>query len=167
VAQHCIMCFPRLEEGVAPACARQCPGRLTFVGMLSDPEGPIHKLVNEWEVALPLHPEYGTTPNVFYVPPLAPYRLNEDMSIDYETPRIPPEYLESLFGPKVHSALATMQGELDRVRAGGTSEILDTLIVYNWLDLFGPFTTDPATLDRTPDKVAVSLTAKRTEPAGG
>jgi DMSO reductase family type II enzyme iron-sulfur subunit len=167
VAQHCIMCFPRLEEGVAPACARQCPGRLTFVGMLSDPEGPIHKLVNEWEVALPLHPEYGTTPNVFYVPPLAPYRLNEDMSIDYETPRIPPEYLESLFGPKVHSALATMQGELDRVRAGGTSEILDTLIVYNWLDLFGPFTTDPGTLDRTPDKVAVSLTAKRTEPAGG
>ena len=166
VAQHCILCFPRLEEGVAPACARQCPGRLTFVGMLSDTEGPIHKLVHEWEVALPLHPEYGTGPNIFYVPPLAPYRLNEDMSIDYETPRIPPEYLESLFGPKVHQALDRLQAELDRVRAGGTSEILDTLIVYHWLDLFGPFTTDPATLDRTPDKVAISLTTKGAGRAG-
>ena len=26
-SQKCIFCFPRLEEGVAPACARQCPGR--------------------------------------------------------------------------------------------------------------------------------------------
>ncbi len=158
VAQHCILCFPRLEVGVAPTCARQCPGRLAFVGMLSDTDGPIHKLVEEWGVALPLHPEYGTGPNIFYVPPLAPYRLNEDMSIDEETPRIPPEYLESLFGPKVHSALATMRSELERVRSGGTSEILDTLIVYRWPDLFGPFTTDPASLDRTPEKVAVELT---------
>ncbi len=163
VAQHCILCFPRLEQGVAPTCARQCPGRLTFVGMLSDPEGPIHKLVHQWELALPLHPEYGTEPNIFYVPPLAPYRLHDDMSIDYETPRIPPEYLESLFGPKVHQALATLKTELERVRAGGTSEILDTLIVYRWPELFGPFTTDPAQLERTPEKVAVAL---RSKPAG-
>ena len=27
VAQKCIFCFPRIEKGVAPACARQCPGR--------------------------------------------------------------------------------------------------------------------------------------------
>ena len=33
-SQKCIFCFPRLEEGVAPACARQCPGRLRFVGYL-------------------------------------------------------------------------------------------------------------------------------------
>ena len=143
VSQHCIMCFPRLEKGVAPACARQCPGRLVFVGFLEDEEGPIHKLVNEWGVALPLHPEMGTGPNVFYVPPLAPYRLNEDMSIDYETPRIPPEYLESLFGPKVHGVLEKLKGELERVRAGGTSEILETLIVYRWQELFGPFRNDP------------------------
>lgn len=160
VAQHCIMCFPRLEEGVAPVCARQCPGRLVFVGYLDDPDGPIHRLVNEWGVALPLHAEYGTGPNMFYVPPLSPYRLHEDMSIDYETPRIPPELLESMFGPKVHSALATLKTELDTVRGGGSSEILDTLIVYNWLDLFGPFTTDPATLDRSPSSVPVTLTTK-------
>ncbi len=161
ISQHCIMCFPRLEEGVAPACARQCPGRMMFVGMLDDKEGPIHKLVNEWGVALPLHPEYGTGSNIFYIPPLAPYKLNDDMSINYETPRIPPEYLESLFGAKVHQALATIQGELDRVREGGTSEILETLIVYKWLDLFGPFTADPAQLDRKPETVAVRFTQKQ------
>lgn len=157
VSQHCIMCFPRLEEGVAPVCARQCPGRLAFVGYLDDEEGPIHKLVNEWGIALPLHAEHGTGPNIFYVPPLAPYRLNDDFSIDETTPRIPPEYLESLFGPKVHKALDTIKSELDRVRGGGTSEMLDTLIVYRWLDLFGPFTADPADLSRPPESVPVTL----------
>jgi ethylbenzene hydroxylase subunit beta/complex iron-sulfur molybdoenzyme family reductase subunit beta len=144
VAQHCNLCFPRLERGVAPACARNCPGRLIFVGMLEDEAGPVHRLVNEWKVALPLHAEFGTQPNVFYVPPLSPYRLREDSSIDTETMRIPPEYLESLFGPAVHEALATLQGEITRAREGGRSELLDTLIVYRWKSLFGPFAAEPA-----------------------
>jgi ethylbenzene hydroxylase subunit beta/complex iron-sulfur molybdoenzyme family reductase subunit beta len=147
VAQHCNLCFPRLERGVAPACARNCPGRLAFVGMLDDEEDPIHSLVYEWKVALPLHPEFGTEPNVFYVPPLSPHPLRPDRSIDTETPRIPPEYLESLFGPGVHDALATLRGELARVRAGGRSELLDTLIVYEWRTLFGPFIREPAAVD--------------------
>ena len=69
-SQKCIFCFPRLEQGYPPACARQCPGRLRFVGFLEDEDGPIHKLVYQWKVALPLHPEYGTEPNVYYVPPI-------------------------------------------------------------------------------------------------
>ena len=150
VSQHCIMCFPRLEQGVAPACARQCPGRLIFVGFLDDENGPIHKLVHQWGVALPLHPESGTGPNVFYVPPLSPYRLSSDLSIDYDTPRIPPDYLESLFGPKVHAALDILRNELANVRAGGKSEILETLIAYKWHDLFGPFTQPPAQLTARP-----------------
>jgi hypothetical protein len=68
------------------------------------------------------------------------------MSIDYETPRIPPEYLESLFGPGVHSALDTLKSEMDSVRNGGKSEMLSTLIAYKWQELLGPFTVDPATL---------------------
>jgi DMSO reductase family type II enzyme iron-sulfur subunit len=146
VAQHCNLCFPRLEQGVAPACARNCPGRLIFVGMLEDEKGPIHRLVNQWKVALPLHPEFGTEPNVFYVPPLSPYRLREDGSIDTETMRIPPEYLESLFGPAVHQALATLRREIGQARDGGHSELLDTLIVYRWKSLFGPFAEEPATV---------------------
>ncbi len=144
VAQHCNLCFPRLEQGVAPACARNCPGRLVFVGILGDEKDPVHRLVHEWKVALPLHAEFGTEPNVFYVPPLSPYRLREDRSIDTETMRVPPEYLESLFGPGVHEALATLRREMDRVRGGGSSELLDALIVYQWKTLFGPFGKEPA-----------------------
>jgi ethylbenzene hydroxylase subunit beta/complex iron-sulfur molybdoenzyme family reductase subunit beta len=147
VSQHCNLCFPRLEQGIAPACARNCPGRLAFVGFLDDEKGPIHRLVHEWKVALPLHPEFGTDPNVFYVPPLSPYRLREDRSIDTETMRIPSEYLESLFGPRVQAALDRLQSEIASVRDGGSSELLDTLIVYDWKSLFGPFTEEPAKVD--------------------
>jgi len=146
MSQHCIFCFPRVEKSVAPACARQCPGRLVFVGFLDDPEGPIHKLVREWEVALPLHPEYGTGPNIFYIPPLAPYRLKEDGSLDETTPRIPNEYLEKLFGPKALKALDTMKAEMAKTRGGEKSALMDMLIVYHWDELFGPFTKDPAEL---------------------
>ena len=149
VSQQCIMCFPRLEQGVAPACARQCPGRLVFVGYLDDEEGPIHKLVHEWQVALPLHPEYGTAPNVFYVPPLSPARLNQDGSPDEEQPRIPLEYLEGLFGPRVGRALDTLKAEMAKTRAGKKSSLMDILTVYHWKELFGPFTRDPSTIPLT------------------
>jgi ethylbenzene hydroxylase subunit beta/complex iron-sulfur molybdoenzyme family reductase subunit beta len=146
ISQHCIFCFPRIEKGVAPACARQCPGRLVFVGYLDDKDGPIHKLVNQWEVALPLHPEYGTMPNMFYIPPLAPYRLNDDWSIDESTPRIPNEYLERLFGPRVNKALDTLKAEMAKTRRKEQSELMDMLIVYKWPELFKPFDRDPAEL---------------------
>ncbi|MEE8362926.1 MAG: 4Fe-4S dicluster domain-containing protein [Dehalococcoidia bacterium] len=144
VAQQCIGCFPRIEAGVAPSCVRQCPGRAVFIGYLDDEESVVHKLVYGWKVALPQHGEYGTGPNVFYVPPLSAPRLNEDMSIDRETPRIPPEYLEQQFGPDVHDALATLRREMDTMRAGGSSELMTTLIAYKWSELLGPFTADPA-----------------------
>ena len=149
VAQKCIFCFPRIEQGVAPACARQCPGRLRFVGFLDDESGPIHKLVKQWKVALPLHPESGTQPNVFYVPPIGPPRFDEHGNIDTSKPRIPLEYLKYLFGPDVEQALATLEAEMAKTKGGGRSEMLDTLIVYEWKSLFGPFTRDPATLERS------------------
>lgn len=144
VAQQCIGCFPRIDAGVAPACVRQCPGRAVWFGFLDDEEGPIHKLVRKWQVALPLHPEYGTLPNVFYIPPIGPARLNDDGSFDESTPRIPTEYLESLFGPKVSEALATLKGEMAKTRDGGKSELMDILIAYWWKDMFKPFDRDPA-----------------------
>jgi DMSO reductase family type II enzyme iron-sulfur subunit len=134
-SQKCIFCFPRLEEGVAPACARQCPGRLRFVGYVDDVDGPIHKLVHEWRVALPLHPEYGTEPNVFYVPPILPPGFDEDGRLS-STPRLPAEYLQSLFGDGVDHALATLQQEMDRRAAGDPSELMDLLIAKDWKSLF-------------------------------
>jgi ethylbenzene hydroxylase subunit beta/complex iron-sulfur molybdoenzyme family reductase subunit beta len=147
VGQKCIFCFPRLEKGVAPACARQCPGRLRFVGYLDDPKGPLHKLVNEWKVALPLHPEFGTGPNVYYVPPLAPPRLGPSGRADDGEPRIPREYLRGLFGEGVDAALQTLEEEMARRRRGEKSELMDTLIVYRWPEnIFPDFPQDPARL---------------------
>jgi ethylbenzene hydroxylase subunit beta/complex iron-sulfur molybdoenzyme family reductase subunit beta len=144
VSQHCIGCFPRIEQGVAPACVRQCPGRAAFVGFLDDEKGPVWKLVEKWGVALPLHPELGTGPNVYYVPPLAPAPLREDGSFEESRDRIPPSYLEYLFGPEVHGALDILRAELDKRRRGQPSELMDTLILYRWKDCLGHLDRDPA-----------------------
>ena len=144
VSQHCIGCFPRIEQGVAPACVRQCPGRAAFIGYLDDDSTAVGKLVNKWKGALPLHPEKGTHPNVYYVPPLSPAPLREDGSFDESAPRIPPAYLESLFGPAVHGALDVLRSELDRKRRGQGSDLMDTLILYKWKDALGHLTRDPA-----------------------
>ena len=47
----------------------------------------------------------------------------------------------------MEQALATLKAEMAKTKAGGKSEILDTLIVYEWKHLFGPFTKDPAELE--------------------
>jgi ethylbenzene hydroxylase subunit beta/complex iron-sulfur molybdoenzyme family reductase subunit beta len=144
VSQHCIGCFPRLERGVAPACVRQCPGRGVFIGFIDDGDSAVHKLVRQWRVALPLHAEWNTEPNVFYVPPLSPFKLREDLSVDPCERRLPLEYLESLFGPDVEAALGTLEEHRARRRRGEPSELMNTLIAYEWKELLGPFTADPA-----------------------
>ena len=134
VSQHCIMCFPRVEQDVAPACVRQCPGRAVWFGMLDDEESPVAKLVRKWKVALPLHPEYGTEPNIFYIPPIGPTRLNQDGSFDESTPRIPTEYLERLFGPKVRTATDILPAAMLHTREGGTPELSDTPSPVGWCE---------------------------------
>ncbi|HMV72352.1 MAG TPA: respiratory nitrate reductase subunit beta [Pseudomonadales bacterium] len=146
VSQKCIFCFPRLEQGVAPACARQCPGRVRFVGYRDDENAPIWKLVEKWKVALPLHPEFGTEPNVFYVPPSAPASFDAEGRIDTGKPRIPNEYLVSLFGERVLDALQTLAEERAKAARGERSELMDLLIAYRWQDMFGGFDRDPQTI---------------------
>ncbi|MGH3055726.1 MAG: 4Fe-4S dicluster domain-containing protein [Gaiellaceae bacterium] len=145
-SQHCIGCFPRLEHGVAPACVRQCPGRAVFVGFRDDQAGAIHTLVERFKVALPLHPEWNTEPNVFYVPPLSAFMARPDGTIDESQRRIPLSYLESLFGPSVGPAMHTLEEEMVKRRRGEASQLMDTLIAYHWKDLLGPFDRDPATI---------------------
>ena len=71
-------------------------------------ESPIWKLISEYEVALPLHPEYRTMPMVWYIPPLSPIVEavsqagddGEDVKIlltTLATMRIPLQYLAELF----------------------------------------------------------------------
>ncbi len=148
IGQKCIFCLPRVEQGVATACARQCPGRVRFLGYRDDAEGPIHKLVDKHKIALPLHPEYGTQPNVFYVPPMAPPDFDE-AGDPTQTPRIPLAYLKSLFGDEVERVLDVLDKEREKTARGEKSEIMDLLISRKWLDMFGPFTRQPKTLAGT------------------
>lgn len=60
-------------------------------------KSPVRKLVSEWKIALPLHPEFRTMPMVWYIPPLSPL-VNEGLK-DPETldnMRIPVRYLANL-----------------------------------------------------------------------
>ena len=119
-------------------------GRAAFIGFMDDEASAVHQLVKRWKVALPLHAEWGTKPNVFYIPPLSPPRLRADRSLDTSERRIPLSYLESLFGTQVGTALRTLESEIDKRKQGQPSELITTLIAYQWKEMLGPFTRDPA-----------------------
>lgn len=76
---------------------------------------PTYAFVKRWELALPLHPEWRTLPNVFYVPPLLPLlasrehgaaRTAEGLFTSGERGRIPLAYLGRLFGGEAPVAAA-------------------------------------------------------------
>jgi nitrate reductase beta subunit len=65
---------------------------------------PVYRMAVEWQVALPLHPEYRTMPMVWYVPPLSPItgaaqagHIGVNGAIpDVSQLRIPVKYLANL-----------------------------------------------------------------------
>ncbi|WP_099157385.1 nitrate reductase subunit beta [Virgibacillus ndiopensis] len=69
-------------------------------------QSPIYKMIIDWEIALPLHPEYRTMPMVWYIPPLSPIMNviegkgstadTEDIFPAIDQMRIPIEYLANL-----------------------------------------------------------------------
>jgi nitrate reductase beta subunit len=67
-------------------------------------KSPVYKMVMEWKVAFPLHPEYRTLPMVWYIPPLSPIQnaaASGDMGMngiipDVKSLRIPLQYLANL-----------------------------------------------------------------------
>ena len=126
-SQKCIFCFPRLEDGTPPACVGQCPGRIRFFGYMDDKEGPVYKLVEEFKVAVPLHPEFGTEPNVYYIPPLSSPKVGSKGEL-HPPPRIPQEYLEELFGTEVGKVLERLKQEIEKSRSGQKSELVETLL---------------------------------------
>ncbi len=127
-SEKCIFCYPRLEKGMVNACAGQCPGRIRFVGILDDPESPVHKLVRKYKVALGLFPEKGTSPNVYYVPPFNPPKKGNSAKSILEDPRLPLDYLKYLFGARVSDVIAFLESELKRAQSGVRSEVLQLLI---------------------------------------
>ena len=95
-AEKCIACYPRVEKGVIPRCMSACVGSIRLSGWISPPEkpredNPIDYLVHIRKVALPLYPQFGTHPNLYYIPPRWVSR----------------QYLLQMFGPGAEEAIRT------------------------------------------------------------
>jgi len=106
-SEKCVACYPRVEgsdplsDGVPmeTRCMAVCPGKIRLNGLVEigadgawveAPEHPLYTLVREEQVALPLYPQFGTEPNIYYIPPRW----------------APRAYLRQMFGPGVDRAIA-------------------------------------------------------------
>ncbi len=90
VSEKCIGCFPRVEQGQVALCVESCIGKIRMHGFLSTREepredNPLDYIIKIKKLALPLYPQQGTAPNVYYIPPV----------------HVPNGFLEQLFGPGV------------------------------------------------------------------
>jgi nitrate reductase / nitrite oxidoreductase, beta subunit len=105
-SEKCIGCFPRVEgsdpltEGLPmeTRCMTACIGKIRLQGLakvapggewVEDRKNPLYYLVHVAKVALPLYPQFGTQPNVYYIPPRW----------------VPRDYLRQMFGPGVDDAI--------------------------------------------------------------
>ena len=108
VSEKCIGCYPRIEgkdpelspDGAAleTRCMSACVGKIRMQGLVKKkpdgswadvPNNPMHFLIKERKVALPLYPQFGTEPNGYYIPPRW----------------VPRKHLGQMFGPGVEAAL--------------------------------------------------------------
>jgi nitrate reductase beta subunit len=90
---------PHDPKVVAAAKKSGVPDRVIAAAQHS----PVYRYVKEWELALPLHPEYRTLPMLFYVPPLLPVlnasgangtqRVETDLFSSLENARVPVRYM--------------------------------------------------------------------------
>lgn len=94
-SQKCIGCYPRVEQGEVALCVESCIGKIRMHGFLStqsEPreDNPLDYIIKIRKLALPLYPQFGTSPNVYYIPPV----------------HVPDGFLDQLFGPGVEEAKA-------------------------------------------------------------
>ena len=68
VSTKCTFCVSLVEKGKQPACVANCIGLARFFGDLDDPESEVSQLIAR-KHAVPLKPELGTEPAVYYIPP--------------------------------------------------------------------------------------------------
>jgi len=107
-SEKCIACFPKIEEGIQPQCFVNCIGKIRLQGWVNPPEraredNPIDYLVHVRKLALPLYPQFGLEPNVYYVPPI----------------NVPDPFLIQMFGPGAPAAVRTYRNARhDKTLAG-------------------------------------------------
>lgn len=101
-SEKCIACFPKLEQGQQPQCFVNCIGKIRLAGWISTPESarpdnPMDYLVHVRKIALPLFPQFGLEPNVYYIPPI----------------HAPASFLSQMFGPGAKRALEAYRNAPD------------------------------------------------------
>ncbi len=101
-SEKCVGCYPKVEKGLQTQCVEQCIGKIRGQGWISDGDAvredhPIDYMVRVRKIALPLYPQFGTQPNVYYVPPI----------------HVPSDYLVQMFGPGVDHAIETYKNARD------------------------------------------------------
>ncbi|QYC40934.1 Respiratory nitrate reductase 2 beta chain [Nonomuraea coxensis DSM 45129] len=131
-AQKRVLLDPRDPEVAAAARREGIPDDWLEAARRS----PVYRLIFDYEVALPLHPEYRTMPMVWYIPPLSPVvdalagtgHDGEDAGNLFgaiDTLRIPVGYLAELFTAgdeepvrAVLRRLAAMRSHMRRINLG-------------------------------------------------
>lgn len=101
-SEKCIACYPKGEQGLQPQCFVNCIGKIRMAGWIhtpdaAEPDNPIDYLVHVRKVALPLFPQFGLEPNVYYIPPV----------------NAPVSFLTQMFGPGAVTAVNTYRNAQD------------------------------------------------------
>ena len=137
--EKCIGCYPRIEgsdpmtDGLPTEtrCMAACVGKIRMQGLVqtetdgtwtADPTNPLYYLVHEEQVALPLYPQFGTQPNVFYIPPRW----------------VPRPYLHQMFGPGADAAIDRYVRPSRRLRALLQLFRAARKIIFNFEVIEGP-----------------------------
>jgi len=100
-------------------------------------KSPVYKFVKEFGLALPLHPEFRTIPNLFYVPPLLPTMAfvengtyettSESFWGAIEKSRLPMKYLANLFSAGNEEVIEVVLKKLMAVRLHRRNETVGDL----------------------------------------
>ncbi len=128
-SEKCIACYPAVEKGFMTQCVETCIGRIRIFGfMVYDKvreDNPIDYLVRVKKVALPLYPQFGTEPNVYYIPPI----------------HVPEKFLIQLFGPGAKKAVEIYKNAKDDIKLlgllmlfGATNKIIHSFKVEGDID---------------------------------
>lgn len=115
ISEKCVLCYPAVEKGIWPRCMRTCIGKIRMFGYLNqpekvDPENPLDFLVHVRKVALPLMPQLGLEPNIYYIPPIHVGNT---------------AFLNMLFGPGAPKAMETYK----KAMAGEDPELTGALLL--------------------------------------
>ena len=120
-------------------------------------KSPVYKFVKKWGLALPLHPEFRTLPNLFYVPPLLPTMAfvengtyettSESFWGAIEKSRLPMRYLANLFSAGNEKTIEIVLKKLMAVRLHRRNVTVGDLPENEVSDPMGEVKMDKETAD--------------------